>query len=64
MLIPGPIEFRAWQIEHYTQRLSEAATIEARSFLRRELYNLKKQNNDRSSIHIAGGVLAGETILE
>jgi hypothetical protein len=34
--------FRAWQIEHYTERLAAARTTEERAFLRAELYRLKQ----------------------
>jgi hypothetical protein len=39
-------EFKAWQIDHYTQRVKTARSIEERMFLRNELYNLKKKTND------------------
>jgi hypothetical protein len=38
----SPYDFRNWQIAHYTDRLAQATRIEERSFLRRELFNLKK----------------------
>ena len=41
-----PEEFRQWQVQHYSERLSQAKTIEARSFLRRELHGLKKVHQD------------------
>lgn len=44
--LPSPEEFLQWQISHYTQRLAEAKTIEARSFLRQQLYNLKKKKDE------------------
>lgn len=38
-------DFKQWQIAHYTQRVKEASSIEARMFCRKELFNLKKTNN-------------------
>ena len=38
-------DFMIWQIEHYTERLAverKAGNVKAISFLRTELYNLKK----------------------
>lgn len=35
-------EFRAWQIDHYTERLAEETRTEGKAFLRAELFNLKK----------------------
>jgi hypothetical protein len=64
MITIDPIAFKAWQIEHYTQRLSEAGTTEARSFLRRELHNLKKQTNDRHSSNEPVCDLAVQAIME
>jgi hypothetical protein len=52
-MITDPIEFRAWQIQHYSQRLSEAKTTEEKAFLRRELFNLKK-TVDNGSDHDRG----------
>jgi hypothetical protein len=45
MMLPDPYEFRAWQIEYYTQRLNEARSTEEKSFLRSQLYHLKKPAN-------------------
>lgn len=42
--IPDPIEFLAWQLAHYRQRLAMAKTAAERSFLRRELFNLSKKS--------------------
>jgi hypothetical protein len=36
---------RAWQIRHYTERLKEARTTEEKSFIRTQLFNLKKPSN-------------------
>lgn len=41
--------FKQWQLQHYRQRLSEEranGNIKAVAFLRSELYNLQKVNND------------------
>jgi hypothetical protein len=64
MITIDPIAFKAWQIEHYTQRLIDAGTIEERSFLRRELFNLKKQTNDRHSSNEPVSDLALQAIME
>jgi hypothetical protein len=42
MINISPSEFRTWQLAHYTQRLSEARTVEERSFLRAELHRPEK----------------------
>lgn len=44
-----PNELRAWQIQHYTQRLAQARTTEERAFLRNELHNLKKATRHDSA---------------
>lgn len=44
----SPIELLAFQIQHYTKRLSEARTTEERAFLRKELYNLKKREHEQA----------------
>jgi hypothetical protein len=38
----------AFQIAHYTERLKEETRIEARSFLREQLWRLKKVSNDNN----------------
>jgi hypothetical protein len=45
MMLPDPYEFRDWQIEYYTRRLCEARSTEEKSFLRSQLYHLKKTAN-------------------
>lgn len=40
-----PREFRSWQIQHYDERLAAARTTAERSFLRTQLFNLKKPSN-------------------
>lgn len=46
--LPTPEELLTWQISHYTQRLSEAKTTKEMSFLRQQLFNLKKKKEDET----------------
>jgi hypothetical protein len=63
--IPGPADFRAWQIDHYSRRLNDARTIEERSFIRRELFNLKKTTTYGTiNIRKPNDLLGLQTILE
>ncbi len=39
-------EFRAFQIDHYTERLDQETSAEGKAFLRAELHNLKKVSHD------------------
>lgn len=43
-VIPDLKDFRAWQLSHYGERLVAARTAAEKSFLRRELFNLKKKS--------------------
>lgn len=43
MIRISPSELLAFQIDHYQQRLKEETRIEVRSWLRNELFNLKKR---------------------
>lgn len=45
MIAITPSELLEFQLQHYAQRLSQAKTVEERSFLRAELFRLKKQAN-------------------
>jgi hypothetical protein len=59
--------FKKWQVQHYSQRLSEARTTEEKSFLRSQLYNLKKPaNGNRDTLihHRPCSVLDMQTIGE
>lgn len=40
----SPYDLLQFQLQHYAQRLNEATTTAERSFLRAELYRLKKLN--------------------
>ncbi len=39
--LPGSEEFLRWQIQHYTERMAEAKTIEEKAFLRKTRWELK-----------------------
>ena len=43
--LPTSEKFLRWQIEHYTQRLSEAKTTEEKAFLRQTRWQLKQKLN-------------------
>lgn len=46
MTLPSLLDFRNFQIEHYSKRFAEAKTPEEKSFLRKTLFALKKQQNE------------------
>ncbi len=49
----SPADLLEWQIAHYTKRFQQARTTEERSFLRSQLYYLKKrQHVSDNSYHI------------
>jgi hypothetical protein len=46
MITLSPKELLAWQIYYYEKRLADARTPEERSFLRQELFRLKRKKDD------------------
>lgn len=41
-ILPTPFIFLEFQIKHYSERMTDARTIEERIFLRKNLYDLKQ----------------------
>ena len=52
--LPTPDELREFQIEHYTALMNNAKSFEQKIFLRKQLYNLRHENNNNPVYHFSG----------
>jgi hypothetical protein len=46
ILLPTPAELKQFQIKHYTKLMNNAKSFEQKIFLRKQIFNLKKDENN------------------